>query len=182
MTPPEIDTRKTLEIGASPGKLFLMAFGSLLFVVGGYFMTQATTDSTRYSAELVRFWGYVTIAFFGLCTALLAWRLLTQRGTVITLSPAGLRDVRVSPDTIPWPAVATISTWQHTGQKVMIVGLHPGEEAKFQLTMIARLTRRANAKLGADGLAVATQGIKISHDALMAATIRYADAHGAGHH
>jgi hypothetical protein len=180
MTSLEIDTEKTLEIAASPVKLLLMAFGGLIFVIAGYFMTQATVDTTRASAEVVRVIGYVSIAFFGPVTALIVWRLLTQRGTVITLSPAGLRDVRVSPDIVPWPTIANISTWQHSGQSVMIVALLPGEEAKLRLTLIARLSRRANAKLGADGLAVAAQGTKIGHDALMAATIRYAKAHASG--
>lgn len=36
--------------------------------------------------------GWVGLVFFGLCTALILWRLLTQRGALVTLSPAGIRD------------------------------------------------------------------------------------------
>jgi hypothetical protein len=172
-----IDTQSRLEIAAAPLKLLLLSLGSLAFVVGGYFMTLATVDTARHSAESVRFWGWVAIIFFGLCGMIGAWRALTQRGTVISLASDGLRDIRVSHDVIPWPAVASITTWEHSGQKVMVVGLHPGEEQKLRLTMIARSTRGANAALGANGLSITAGGTKISHDELMRATIAYAQAH-----
>ncbi len=62
----------------------------------------------------------------------------------------------------------------------MIVGINPEDEAKLKLTRVARMTRAANASLGADGLAVAAQGAKISHDALLEATIAYAERYGRG--
>jgi hypothetical protein len=176
--PTSIDTRATLEIVSAPLKMAGLAALSAAFVVGGWFMSQATVSTSRHSAETVVFWGWAAMIFFGLCLAITLWRLLTQRGPIITLSPAGIRDVRVTHDIVPWPAVANIATWQHSGQNVMVVGLHPGEEAKLRLTTIARMSRRANATLGADGLAITAQGTKISHDALMAAAIAYARAHG----
>jgi hypothetical protein len=180
MSEPRIDTSKTLEIGAAPLKLSLIVLGGLAFVVGGYFMTMATEDTARYSASLIRLIGYVAMGFFGLCALLGLWRLLTQRGPVITLSPQGLRDVRVSHDIVPWPAIASIGTWEHSGQRVMVVGLKTGEEEKLRLTTIARLSRGANARLGADGLAIAAQGAKISHDHLIATATAYAQAYAHG--
>lgn len=173
-----IDTSRTLEIEAAPWKLALFALGGATFVGLGYWMSQATAGTGRQSIEWIHFWGWVSMAFFGPVTLLLLWRLLTERGTVITFSPAGLSDIRVLPDTIPWTAVASIRTWQYSGNEIMIVGLHPGEEDKLHLSRIARWTRGANARLGADGLAINAQGTRISHDRLIQTAIAYAEAHG----
>lgn len=178
MTTQSIDTDATRAIAASPLKLALLAGLGLGFCVIGWLMTQASESSRRYSPEMLHILGWVTLVFFGACTMIALWRLLTQRGPVITLSPQGLQDVRVSADVVPWTAIETLYTWQHSGQKVMVVGLKAGEEQKLRLTTIARLSRGANAKLGADGLAVTAQGTKIGHDDLMAAAIAYAQRYG----
>lgn len=178
MAKPSIDTQKSLEITGAPGKMLLLVFGGLAFVATGYLMTLASEDTYRQSATVVRLIGYVSIAFFGLCALIGMWRLLTLRGPVILISPAGFRDVRVTHDVVPWPAVQSVQTWSHSGQRIMIVALKPGEEAKLKLTRIARMSRGANARLGADGLAVTALGAKISHDTLIATTLAYVHAHG----
>jgi hypothetical protein len=180
MSEPQIDTSATREIAASPLRLMLMVLGALAFVVAGYFMTLATEDTQRYSATLIQFLGYIAIAFFGLCALIGGWRLLTQRGPVIALSPEGFRDVRVSRDVVRWPAIASIGTWTHSGQRIMVLELKPGEEEKLRLTAIAWMSRGANARLGADGLAVTALGTKIGHDRLMTTTQAYMQAHGGG--
>jgi hypothetical protein len=177
---PSIDTNATLVIEKAPMKLAGAALGSAAFVAAGAFMTQATTGTSRYSADSVVLWGWVTVVFFGFCLLMILWRLLTQQGPIITLSPHGILDVRVTHVVVPWQSVARIFTWSHSGQSIMIVGLHPGEEQKLKLTTVARVSRRANAALGADGLAITSQGTKFSHDALMNTAIAYAQAHGRG--
>jgi hypothetical protein len=177
---PSIDPKQTREIPAAPLKLLLLLLGAVAFVLGSYFMTSATVDTDRHSAEKVQLIGYLGLAFFGPCALLIAWRLLTQRGPVITLSPQGFRDVRVSHDVVPWRAIASIGTWTHSGQRIMVLGMKSGEEEKLKLTRIARMSRGANARLGADGLAITAQGTKINHDDLIATTTAYVQAHGGG--
>lgn len=169
-----IDTTLTREIAASPVRLAMMALASTAFVVGGWFMAQATASTTRHSADLINIIGYAAMAVFGLFLVIALHRLITQRGTVITISPAGLTDIRVASDIVPWHAIASLATWENQGQRIMVVSLKPGEEEKLSLTRMARMTRGANARLGADGLAVAAQGTKISHDELMSIAIAYA--------
>ncbi len=125
MSEAQIDTRGTIEVEASPRKLALIVLGALAFVVAGYFMTLATVDTPRYSAALIRLLGYVAMGFFGLCGLIGLWRLMTQRGPVITMSPAGFCDVRVSQNIVPWPAIASIGTWTHSGQRIMVLGSSP---------------------------------------------------------
>jgi hypothetical protein len=104
--------------------------------------------------------------FFALCTLIALWRLLFGRGPVITISPQGIRDSRVAADVIPWSAIRTISTWEHTGQRVLVLNVDPAVERTLRLSMIAKYTRSANRALGADGLCVTAQGLKISYDEL----------------
>lgn len=174
-----IDTSGTTTADSSPAKHLLLVILALAFVAIGLWMTQATDDSRRYSADMVRLIGWLSIAVFGLFGAIALWRLLMQRGPVITFSPEGFRDIRVTHDIVPWTAIADLDTWRMSGQQVMIVGLKPDEEQKLRLTAIARMSRGANARLGADGLAVTAQGTKMSHEDLMKTTIAYAERYAA---
>jgi hypothetical protein len=175
-----IDTSATLEIRNNPWKQLLYVIGAAAFVAVGWFMTQATPSTSRQSAETIRLFGWLSIAFFGFCLLVLAWRLLTQHGPVITLTPAGFHDIRVTHDVVRWSAVQSIGTWQRQGSKVMVVALKPGEEEKLRLTTIARMSRGANARLGADGLAITAQGTTVDHETLMRTAVAYAERHGAG--
>ncbi|MGL4323997.1 MAG: STM3941 family protein [Beijerinckiaceae bacterium] len=156
----------------------LVVVAGLAFVILGYVMTQITGSTSRQSAESVRFWGYVSMAFFGPVALIGLWRMVTQRGTVITLAPEGLHDRRVTKSFVPWHAIDSIVTWQHARQRIMVLKVKRSEEEKLQLTPIAGMSRGVNAKLGADGLSITAQGTQISHDNLMAATIAYAERHG----
>lgn len=178
MSEPVIDTSRTLEIGYSRGKLALYALGAASFVAVGVWMIGQETPSSRHSLEATQFWGYVTVVFFAFMFLIAVGRLLTARGAVISLTPRGFRDQRVSSDIVPWKAIADIQTWKSYGQPIMVLALHPGEEEKLRLTRIARWTRGANARLGADGLSIAAHGTSINHDALVAAAVAYRARHG----
>ena len=164
------DTSRTLAIESSHRKL-------LVFVVIGVLMTAASLAVAMRLPGIALLYiivGYFGAAFFGLCTCVGVWRLLTSRGPVITISPEGIRDTRVSVEVIPWSAVSGISTWEYSGQKAMVVALKPGVEEGLGLTSIARWTRDANRALGADGLCVTASGLKIDYDTLLQTSMDYA--------
>jgi hypothetical protein len=101
----------------------------------------------------------------------------------VTISPQGFRDTRLAAELIPWRAVRGVSTWSYNGalawrQSVMVLAVEPVTEAKLTLPLLARLTRRPNRWLGADGLCIGIQDLKIDFDTLQATTIAYARAHG----
>jgi hypothetical protein len=106
------------------------------------------------------------VVFFSFCAAVAIWRLLAQRGPMVTLSPAGLRDVRVAAEPIPWPAIKSISTWQMQRQMVLLVAIDPAEEARLTLTRVARWMRTAHRKLGAEGLIISSHGLKVGYPTL----------------
>src|ERR1043166_506969 len=110
------------------------------------------------------FVGYAGAALFGLATAIGAWRLVADRGAVLTLTEDGIRDRRISADAIPWRAIAGISTWQYRRQRIMVLAVDPAAEAQLRLTRTARWSRGPNRALGIDGLCVATVGLAVEND------------------
>jgi hypothetical protein len=118
MADPAIDTSATIDIRTAPGQLALMALGALAFVGGGVVLVWTSGARSNLDAWLAQAVGYAAIAFFGYRFVVLTHRFFKPRETVVALSPEGLRDIRVSPDLIPWSAVASLNTWQMHGQSV----------------------------------------------------------------
>jgi hypothetical protein len=118
--------------------------------------------------------GWISVLFFGACGIVGGWRFMTVRGPVVTISPAGIRDVRVAREAIPWRSIRGISTWEYQRQKVMVLQVDPAIEKRLTLSTIARMSRRANTALGADGLCVAATGLSMRYADLLATTMAYA--------
>ncbi len=171
-----IDTAKTIEVRGAPMALVgflvlgLIMTGASLLLVLPMFTGQADGD-------LAQFVGLIGTLFFGACTTAILYRLLTSFKALLVISPYGIRDTRVAAEFIPWSAIRGISTWEMQGQKVMILEVDPVVEAGLSLTRIARWSRGPNRSLGADGLAVSAQGLKISFDDLLKTAVAYAEAH-----
>jgi hypothetical protein len=168
-----IDTNRTVEIKAAVGQMALLALGAAAFTAGAVFILANGLAPPGSFKELAV---YVGVSFFGFCTVMIVWRMITGRGTVVTIGPDGIRDVRVADNTIPWSAISDIGTWTAHGQKIMVLAVSPEVEAGLGLTRAASWSRGANRALGADGLCVTAQGIKIGYDALLATTTAYAEA------
>jgi hypothetical protein len=155
----------TINIEGSPARLLLLTglgviMTALSAVIGLDLVPDMGADAVTWAISV--FGAF----FFGFCTLIALWRLLFVRGPVITISPEGIRDRRVAADVIPWSAIRRISTWEHSGQRVLVLNVDPAVERTLRLSMIAKYTRGANRALGADGLAVTAQGLKISYDEL----------------
>lgn len=175
-----IDTLTTTEIAGSPWKMLGLGLLGLGMVAGSAALAAPELHGARFDST-VRIIGAVGVLVFGLFTTLILWRAATTRGAVVTLTPTGIRDVRVSAREIPWSAVRSISTWSNQGQRIMVLDVDPAVEATLGLTAIARWTRGANRSLGADGLCVTAQGLATTYDDLMALAKAYARASPASH-
>ena len=161
----DTDTSRTIEFHASPTRLLtLLAFSGMSIVIAAALafrlFPNVPNDPSVVSA------GYSGLAFFGFCAVVAVWRLLQQRGPIVTVSPAGLRDVRVAKEPIPWRAIKSISTWQMQRQMVLLVAIDPADEARLTLTRLARWTRSAHRKLGGDGLVISSNGLKVGYPTL----------------
>jgi len=89
-----------MEIKGSPVKLIgLLPIGvlltALLAALAFHWMPAGPTAVTV---------GWFGLVFFGLCTAVCLWRLLTAGQTVVTITPSGIKDVRLAADVVPWNA------------------------------------------------------------------------------
>lgn len=161
----ETDTSRTIQFHASPTRLLtLLAFSAMSTAIAAALafrlFPNMPSDPSAVSA------GYSGVVFFSFCTAVAIGRLLAQRGPIVTLSPAGLRDVRVAKEPIPWRAIKGIATWQIQRQMVLVLAIDPADEARLTLTRLARWTRGAHRKLGADGLVISSQGLTVGYPTL----------------
>ncbi|MGL4236173.1 STM3941 family protein [Tabrizicola sp.] len=164
-----------VEIQGSPTKLIGVLIGSILFALiyarlaFGYVSIPANKEYAIYG------YGF-GVLFFGAIIAITIKRLLSAPKAIITLSPAGYHDTRVSERPIPWEAIREILIWKMHSQRVIVLKVPPEVEASIGLTPIARWTRGGNAKFGADGLSTVANGLNISHDDLLAAIASRATA------
>ena len=159
------DTSRTIEIHASPARLLtLLVFSLMSMAIAAALAFRLLPGMPADPAATTA--GYTGIAFFGFCAAVALWRLYGQRGPMVTISPAGLRDVRVARETIPWRDIKGIATWQMQRQMVLVVSIEPAAEQQLTLTTMARWTRTANRALGADGLVVSAHGLQIGYPTL----------------
>jgi hypothetical protein len=167
-----VEAQRVLEISQSPWRMIRLA------VVGVALTALSASIAFRLLPNLQpdlfqQFIGYVGIVFFGLCTGILVWRLLTVRGAVVTITPEGIRDTRIAPELIPWSAITGVSTWQHRGQKVLVLAVDSAVQNRLTLTRIARWSRETNRAFGIYGLCIAATGLNINYDALLQTCLRY---------
>jgi len=159
------DTSRIIEFHASPSRLLtLLVFSAMSTGIAAVLAFRLFPNMPNDPAAVSA--GYSGLVFFSFCAAVAIWRLMGQRGAVVTISPDGLRDVRVAAEPIPWRAIKGISTWQMQRQTVLVVAVDPAAEARLTLTRLARWTRSANRALGADGLVVSAQGLKVGYPTL----------------
>lgn len=110
--------------------------------------------------------GWVGTVFFAACTGVILMRLRHSGQPVIILSDEGLLDRRIVTRPIPWQSILRTHEWSSNGQRFIVVQVPPKVEAELGLKLMARMSRRANAALGADGLFIGAQGLRVSHQEL----------------
>lgn len=160
----------TVEFGTSPAQTVRLTLLSLL-------MTAASAALLLVDDEpVLTVVGVVGALFFGWCGVMWVRRALTHRGAVVTISAEGFRDVRVARETVPWSDVLEIGTWSSSGQQVMVLRVPDEVWDRLTLSAIARTSRRANRALGADGLAITAQGLRVRYEQLFGATVQAASA------
>ncbi len=173
-----IDTKQTYAFGQSPWKMALIGLGCIGFIVASVLMIIGVIDVRRFGLDASTV-GWIGAIVFGAFLMLALWRLIGTRGPVVTVSPRGLHDTRISEKVIPWDAVLGVSTWEMSNQKIIVVAVTPEAEQAIGLTRMAKWTRGANRSLGADGLCI-NPGIKVKPDDLLRLIIAYGEANAGG--
>ena len=165
---------EVIEIRQSPLRaLGLLAVGVLMTLVCLAVVLGWIDGRTPDVVTLAACW--LGVLLFGLGTAVIAWRLATiGAGPVVTLSPEGIRDIRIAPETIPWSAVRGIGSRRVQGQAFIVLDVDPG--AALTLSPAVRWTRGANRAIGAGGLWISANELNTGHAALLAQCQAYWDA------
>lgn len=165
---------QVVEVKNSPLKLVGFAVGGVLLTA----MCAAVVfgPMSAPGGSLPQFAGWVGIPFFGAMTLIAIGRLVSPGKTVVTLSPAGYLDTRLSERPVPWSDIKGVNVWTMQRQKVIVLQVPTETEASIGMTRMARWSRTANAKLGADGLCTMASGLTMSHDDLLAAITERAKA------
>jgi hypothetical protein len=158
------------EANLSRIRVALMLAGSIAFVLAGLWLVGAfgTPPSTSLKAAVA---GWAGIGFFGLCSVVLARRLF-QAGVEIRIDANGIYWRRWSDQTIPWNAIARISTGEIRRQRFVCLFLI--DPRAFPSQGIAGKLAGANAAMGFGDIALTATGTDTSFDDLMAAIERFA--------
>jgi hypothetical protein len=160
--------------GYRPELVFLTAI-AVAVVAGGVGLAMALP-----LFDPVALVSWAVILFFGACAIGGVRSLLISRKVVLTMTPEGLRDLRISDQVIPWNEIQAISTWSFRGQPTMILKIRAEFIAKLALRPLMRTTRYTHRMLGFDGLPVPASGLKISHNVMMACAIAFTERYGNG--
>ncbi len=122
--------------------------------------------------------GWLGLLFSGYCTAVLFRRLLIADRAVLTITPNGIRDIRISTDFVPWSGICDITSRRVRGQRFIVIGADPAVERHLALTATAKWSRGLNHVLGLDGLCISATGLQINHYALFKTCLTYWQASG----
>jgi hypothetical protein len=133
-----VDASHDLEIGPCTTQ-------TRLLVVAGFAMTllSATLASGWWNAfgDYDTTVGSAGVVAFALMTVRLIWMLPAERGSVVILTPYGIRDLRIGNEFLLWDSIAEISAEERRGRKVIV--LTPTPALQRQLCTIRGLARCA---------------------------------------
>src|SRR3954452_935712 len=163
-----VDASHDLEIGPCTTQ-------TRLLVVAGFAMTLL-------SATLALGWGgafgdYDTtvgsagVVVFALMTGRLIWMLPAERGSVVIVTPYGIRDLRIGNEFLLWDSIAEISAGERRGRKVIV--LTPTPALQRQLCSIRGLAQGVTD----DRIVIRSEGLATDFDTLLRAC---RDCHAAG--
>jgi hypothetical protein len=124
------------------------------------------------SFDVVRFVvGVFGVLFFGFGAARVGQQVF-QRGPVVEVSTEGVRDVRLSPQIIPWHVVRGVEQLVVQRQWFVVVLVEEGFENRY-LSSGKRMLQQVNRRIGFLGVNIAVTGLRVSADELQQVIVRY---------
>src|SRR5262245_45572372 len=161
-----MDGMADIVIYPSRFKLFLIAGGSLAFVILGIFLT-IQQQIVMNPLELMLA-SYVGVPFFGLCFMYATYRVLVQQPAVI-ISREGLFDnaSAVGAGMLRWEEIKEIYVHEYLGQRML--GIVPKDAAAViaRQPSIKRIMAKINNGLGGSPFNIAQVSLPISVDELL---------------
>ena len=172
-----IDTSETRLIRGSPLKLVvLLVLAIALTVMSLATAVQIVPLGPDEVASGV-FFGWIGTVFFGLGTLAVLRRLVGWKSVVIELSPAGIRDTRLSSELIRWTEITDIAVWTHRSTSFIQFKLDESIERRLYKSPMARALGAANKAFGFSGAAINAAGTEIDTGRLFDLCMAYWQAH-----
>jgi hypothetical protein len=120
--------------------------------------------------------GYAGVAFFGLGTLKIVWKLISAKGPVVFVNRCGIRDLRISNELILWGSVENIAVWEYRRQKCIVLKISPALEGQLFASKARQAMLLANRAVGVDGVAISASGLTMDFDTLLKACMAYYSA------
>ncbi|MCK1740544.1 hypothetical protein IVA80_06600 [Bradyrhizobium sp. 139] len=159
-----IDASHDLEISPCTTQLrLLVAAGFAMTLVSAALAFDWWDDLGDYDTTV----GYAGVVVFGLVTSRLIWMLPAERGSVVIVTPHGIRDLRIGNEFLLWDSIAEISAEECRGQKTIV--LTPTPALQRQLCTIRTLARRAQSDRQNDRIVIRSEGLATDFDTLLRA-------------
>lgn len=171
----DIDPTETIEISASASQLlgsFILTVLASIGVGAAVWLNVAILTTPALIAFLIGMSVLVGLSF------LLARLMLRSDTPVVTISPEGVRDIRLSEDMITWQDIEAVRTLRN--RQVPGIELILSKQAEKDLTYkpLPRLLRNYRGLSSSVRYAVSAHGVKMRHQQLLATLKAYAEAHG----
>ncbi|MBG0568960.1 STM3941 family protein [Actinoplanes aureus] len=128
------------------------------------------------SGPVLRVIGVFGALFFGY-GAIRIGRQLLQRGPVIEVSEDGVRDIRLSPLTIPWHVVRGVDRLEIQRQRFVVLAVDEAFEKEYT-SGSNRMLQRINRGTGFPGVNIGMTGLRATADELYQAILRNWQAAG----
>ncbi len=154
--------RGVRRIERSRTKLAGLLLGSIAFCALGWWLANAPEGTfRREGAPIV---GWVGVVFFGLCGVTATHRLLFGDKWPVTLSEAGLIDLRMSKTLVPWSLIRSLRTLSIKGTRLLILDIDQG--LKLQRSMLGGVLASISAATFGTQYSLTTTDLKVSFSEL----------------
>jgi hypothetical protein len=156
------------------GKLILYALGSFAFAALAAWIIYRGLAPQGSFKEAAMWLGAPLFGLGGLVCLLRVF----DRSAIVFISPAGIRDSRISEDIIPWHAILGMTARSYRRQNFITLAIDPEAEKGIKLSRLARWSGPMNAKLGFSGLVLNPAGLDGSFDDIVQALVRFQPEQG----
>ncbi len=166
-----------IEIGYSRKRLLVLLVGGIALTAGSAAMAFHLFPDMQVGAFYTVV-GYFGVLFFGFAILKIGWLFLTARGPVLFIDRNGIRDLRISPNVIPWDAVEQIGIGEVRKQAFVTLKVTPALEKQLVASTGKKLMRAANHALGVDGIVINPSGLQVDPTTLLEVCNAYRAAYG----
>jgi hypothetical protein len=155
-----------IEIGYSRRRLLVLLAGGIVLTAGCAAMAFHLFPDMHVDAFYTVV-GYFGVLFFGFGILKMGWLLVSARGPVLFIDRNGIRDLRVSPNVIPWDAVEQIEIGEIKKQGFVTLKVTPALEKQLVASAGKKLMKAANHALGVDGIVINPSGLQVDAQSLL---------------